>query len=224
MCGPADRELGTTLLAGGELKLSDPLRVSLRLPDACRSGARVRARQGRPRPARVARGRRCRHARPRLAPGPGDPGQPGRSRARERRPQRRGTPSRQRGALLLLGAELERPHHGARRRHADRLPEPVGRAGSRVHRRGAHRGVLRACAASERQRAPAPAPQGRWPDPQSPGADRVPALAQGRQHPPFRDPAQQPARGQRGAGRRAQRPRRQRAQGVRGAALPPGLP
>ena len=30
---PAGRELGTILLAGGELKLSDPLRVSLRLPD-----------------------------------------------------------------------------------------------------------------------------------------------------------------------------------------------
>ncbi|MEA2145965.1 MAG: hypothetical protein QOG59_1552, partial [Solirubrobacteraceae bacterium] len=30
---PAGRELGTMLLAGGELKLSDPLRASLRLPD-----------------------------------------------------------------------------------------------------------------------------------------------------------------------------------------------
>ena len=41
---------------------------------------------------------------------------------------------------------------------------------------------------------------------------------------PVRDPAHEPARGRGRPRHRPQRPRRQRAQGVRGAARPPGLP
>ena len=68
---------------------------------------------------------------------------PGRARARERRADRGGPPPRERGALRLARPHVERPHHRARRRRADRLPEPVDRARARLHARRARRHALR---------------------------------------------------------------------------------
>ena len=137
---------------------------------------------------------------------------------------RRGSPPDQRGPILDAGAELERPDHRARRRQHDPLPEPINRARARLHPRGGHRVLVRA-AASSRRTGPAAAPPQRRRRRHRPGrGDRLPAGPQGRDAAPFRDPARRPAVRHHGGRDRAERSRRLRTQGVRGAARPSGLP
>ena len=68
-----------------------------------------------------------------------------------------------------LVAALERPHHGARRRRHDRLPEPVDRAGPRLHARGRRR--ARASTGSCAGRAEPPARTCSPTPPPAPSAD-----------------------------------------------------
>ena len=164
--------------------------------------------------------RRCRHPLRDAHAGP-----PGGAGAGQRRAVRGGPPPGLGGALLHAGRQRHRPHHRPARRQHDRLPEPVDRAGPRLHRRRGHRparssrcctprsraGLLRRLVRRRRRHRPS-------------RGHRVPAADQGRRAALLRDPPLQPARRRGRPRHRPQRPRRLGAQGVRGAARPPGLP
>ena len=154
-------------------------------------------------------------------------GHAGLARARERGADRGGPPPRERGALRLARPARQRPHHGARRRRHRRLPEPLDRAGPRLRARRAW--SARASTACWR-----PARTSRL----------LRLLADGAAYAGERRPRCSSARcatrdgtlrqfevlhtnlldDEHVARHRAQQPRRQRAQGLRGAARPPGLP
>ena len=150
---------------------------------------------------------------------------PGRARARQRGAQRGGAPAPRRGTLRVARAPRERPHHGARARHDGQLPEPVDRARPRL-RAGRSRSGTR----FDRLASPATASGLRACVAAAAAGDRVQSLECALVAPRRRDAAQfeilftEPHR--RRARRRhpAQRPRRQRAQGVRGRARAPGVP
>ena len=154
-------------------------------------------------------------------------GHPGLARARERGAHRGGPPARERGALRLARPARQRPHHRARRRRHGRLPEPLDRARPRLHRRRR----------SSARRFDRPARARRGEPPAAPAGRR-------RRRTPARDRGRSSARCATATARcassrsctpnllddehvarhRPQQPRRQRAQGLRGAARPPGLP
>ena len=152
-------------------------------------------------------------------------GQPGRA-GRRRRPHAEDVaPPLERGPLRLAGRQLDRPDlraRRARRRCSTRAPRSTG-AGSRRRRCRGHAGfdcccarpTARGCAAARPDRpiARRPAHDGVLAA-STPTADRPSSSCS------TTEPAGRPAR----ARHRAQRPRHQRAQGVRGAALAPGLP
>ena len=78
--------------------------------------------------------RRPAHARSRGA------GLAGRACGVERAPLRGPAPPPERGPIPFARRPLERPHHGARRRRRDRLPQPVRRAAARLRARRAAAG------------------------------------------------------------------------------------
>ena len=99
------------------------------------------------RPRRDARAARDRRREPDPAAAAEQPrraGDRGVARARERRADRGGPSPHERGALRLARPARLGPHHRPRRDRAGRLPEPVDRAGPRLHARGARRHPLRA--------------------------------------------------------------------------------
>src|SRR3954471_8973283 len=194
--------------------------------------ARPRPRAGpqparrRPRPARRQRraGRLARAAQ-RPARRPARPGHADLPGPRERGADRGGPPPRERGALRLARPARQRPHHRPGRRRHHRLSEPLDRARPRLCARRRDRDALRPPAGARGEQPPA-APAGRrlgLRRERDRGA-RVLAAPHRRVAAPVRGPAHQPARGRRRPRDRAQQPRRQRAQGLRGAARPPGLP
>src|SRR3954447_16625106 len=180
----------------------------------------------RPRPARRQRraGRLARAAQ-RPARRPARPGHADLPGPRERGADRGGPPPRERGALRLARPARQRPHHRPGRRRHHRLSEPLDRARPRLCARRRDRDAVRP-PAGPRGEQPAAAPAGRrlgLRRERDRGA-RVLAAPHRRVAAPVRGPAHQPARGRRRPRDRAQQPRRQRAQGLRGAARPPGLP
>ena len=211
---PAGRELGAMLLAGGELKLSDPLRVALRLPDLF-AQALVFELDKADRDPRVVL----------VVAGAGTPAPDSRQALATLASQvalalesvglseevhRRASEARfsslvanSSDLITVLDADMRIVYQSPSVEQVlgftaeELIGEPFERV---LHPSDSVRLLLRLKEGGRR--------------PQPPGADRVPARPQGRQHPALRDPAQQPARGQRGARRGAQRPRRQRAQGV----------
>ncbi len=207
------------------LPLTAERRADLRIGGDDREGRRPRPvgplRDPRPaRRVRRARRRPRREGRPALAR------HPGLARARERRADRGGPPPHERGALRLAHPRVERPHHGARLRRADRLPEPVHRARARLHARRGRRHELREPAAAGRAEPP-PAParrRGRLRRRRRHRGPRLHAAPPRRRGAALRDPAHEPARRRARPRHRPQQPRRQRAQGLRGAVAAPGLP
>ena len=203
---------------GHDARPGGPRRAAPRARPRARRCARALAARGDPRPAGGGR----RHADlPLAARQPPRARDPGLAGARERGADRGGPPAH----LRLPGPARERPHHRARLRRDDRLPEPVDRARARVLARGGHRHPLRPPARPGRaQPAVAPARRRHVVHRQPDRGLRVHAAPRRRRHAPVRDPPHEPPARRARARHRAQRPRRLRAQGVRGAARPPGLP
>ena len=180
------------------------------------------------RPRRDARAARDRRREPDAAAAAEQPrraGDRGVARARERGADRGGPPPHERGALRLARPARLGPHHGPRRDRAGRLPEPLDRAGPRLRARGARRHPLRAAPAARRG-GPPPARPGR---PGAHAAAGTEALECSLRHSdgeraPVRGALHRPARRRERPRRGPQQPRRERAQGLRGAARPPGLP
>ena len=192
--------------------------------------ARSRPR-ARPRPVAAANGA--------PAARPGGQGDPGGARAhlaqgarraggtgtRAHRAHRGGPPPPRRGALRLAGPPCQRPHHRHRSRRHDQLPEPVDRALARVRCRGmVGRRFDELLDPSDRDRVRGAARRRGRRRSRAAGGPAVHAGARERHAAPVRGQLHQPAGGRARGRHRAQLPRHQRAQGVRGTAHPPGIP
>ena len=150
---------------------------------------------------------------------------PGLARARERGADRGGPPPHERGALRLARPALQRPHHRARRRPATSSTRARrSSACSATRPRTSSARASTACSSPARRAACCTC---------SPTATHAPAateVARVRAAPPdggvrqFEILHTNLLDDENVRGDRAQQPRRQRAQGVRGAARPPGLP
>ena len=138
---------------------------------------------------------------------------------------RRGSPSsRGRGAVPVARRPLERPDHRARRRRHGDLPEPVDRAPARLLDRRDRGHALRSAPARLGSPEAGADPDRAARLDAGDARDRMLAPASRRDLAAVRGAADEPAPGRARARHRAQQPRRQRAEGLRGPARAPGVP